>query len=582
MHRFAALYDSIDATTSTHAKVAAMVRYFRNVEPADAAWAVSILAGGRIKRLIGAAVLRRWVAEESGLSQWLVDECRATAGDFAETASILCGQGPVEGTGRASTRSPFRAIEALAAARPSSVQGMLFAAHGEPALGLDDGPVHVVRPGDTLATVMATLQRLRSAPEGRQRLVVTGAWRSLPRLESFVFTKLITGALRVGVSRTLVERALAEIAGVSGAVVAHRLAGDWTPSVGGYAALIAGEDASLGAADLALQPFPFFLASPLEDDASTLGPIDQWLLEWKWDGIRAQLLRRVDGVALWSRGDELLTDRFPELREAARVLPPGLVLDGEVVAWRDGRPLPFTVLQRRIGRTNVSRRALAEAPTAFMAFDLLAIGGADVRERPLRERRARLDGLLADIHPRLVVSPRVEAADWVVAAALRAESRGRGVEGLVLKSLDSPYRAGRRRGEWWKWKVDPFTIDAVLVHAQPGSGRRANLLTDYTFALWRDGELVPFAKAYSGLSDEEIRELDAWIRTHTLDRFGPVRSVEPVHVFELGFEAVQRSARHRSGVAVRFPRMLRWRRDKPAAEADALEALLRRAAEAHP
>jgi DNA ligase-1 len=297
------------------------------------------------------------------------------------------------------------------------------------------------------------------------------------------------------------------------------------------------------------------------------------MIEWKWDGIRAQLVRRGGQVHLWSRGEELITHRFPEIAAAATHLPDGTVLDGEVLAYRDGAPLLFSALQQRIGRQKQVAQMVRAVPVVFMTYDVLEDRGTDIRPLPLEERRQRLRALLDRDSAAGVIrmSPLIEAASWDALAELRTESRSRGVEGMMLKRRSSPYGVGRKKGDWWKWKIDPYTIDAVLIYAQPGSGRRASLLTDYTFAVWDGGELVPIAKAYSGLSNEEIDEMDRWIRRHTRERFGPVRHVEPTHVFELGFEGIARSSRHRSGIAVRFPRMLRWRRDKKPEEADTLD-----------
>ena len=322
------------------------------------------------------------------------------------------------------------------------------------------------------------------------------------------------------------------------------------------------------------RPYPFFLASPLEEPVAALGPREDWIAEWKWDGIRAQIVRRAGAAHLWSRGEELITHRFPEIAAAATRLPDGTVLDGEVLGFRDGRPLPFSALQQRIGRRKQVAQMVRAVPAVFMAYDLLEDEGIDVRDRPMDDRRRMLERHAA-IPGVLRTSGVVTAASWSELAAVRSESRTRGVEGLMLKRRSSLYGVGRRRGDWWKWKIDPYTIDAVLIYAQPGSGRRASLLTDYTFGVWHEGELVPIAKAYSGLSNGEIAELDKWIRRHTRERFGPVRHVEPVHVFELGFEGIAASSRHRSGVAVRFPRMLRWRTDKQAEEADTLDRVRR-------
>jgi DNA ligase-1 len=346
--------------------------------------------------------------------------------------------------------------------------------------------------------------------------------------------------------------------------------GDWTPTAEWYTAVLSHEQSDEDRS----RPYPFYLASPLDADPSVLGDPADWLIEWKWDGIRAQLVRRGGTVHLWSRGEELITHRFPEIAAAATRLPEGTVLDGEVLAFRDGVPLPFSALQQRIGRQKQVAQMARAVPVVFMAYDILEDEGVDVRAQPLVDRRERLRTRL-ESEGVLRVSPTLEAADWTALGDQRADSRSRGVEGLMMKRRTSPYGVGRKRGDWWKWKIDPYTIDAVLIYAQPGSGRRASLLTDYTFGVWDGEELVPIAKAYSGLSNDEIDEMDKWIRRHTRERFGPVRHVEPTHVFELGFEGIARSARHRAGIAVRFPRMLRWRRDKKPADADTLETVRR-------
>jgi DNA ligase-1 len=387
-----------------------------------------------------------------------------------------------------------------------------------------------------------------------------------------VLNKLLTGEFRVGVAQTLVIRGLADAVGSEPTTVAARLMGDWTPSADWFATIASGPDAARDADPS--QPYPFYLASPLEGEPASLGDRGDWLVEWKWDGIRAQLVRRAGQAWLWSRGEELITPRFPEIAAAATHLPDGTVLDGEILAFRDDRPMPFSALQQRIGRQRQLAQIMRAVPVVLVVYDVLEHQGVDVRAEPLAQRRAILlelirgDGLLR-------LSEEVVAPAWAGLAQLRLESRARGVEGFILKRRDSTYGVGRRKGAWWKWKIDPLTVDAVLIYAQPGNGRRASLLTDYTFGVWHERELVPIAKAYSGLSNAEIDELDAWIRRHTRERHGPVRAVEPVQVFELGFEAIAPSSRHKSGLAVRFPRMLRWRKDKPASEADTLETLRR-------
>jgi len=526
MRRFAALYDALDATTSTNAKVAAMQAYFATAPPADAAWALFFLTGQRLRRLIAPRLLAAWGCERARVPGWLFEESFGVAGDLAETIALLLD---TEREGRS--------------------------APGEPP-ALSD-------------LIERRLLPLRDAPEERKRAEVLELWNSLDRREIFLLDKLLTGELRVGVSGTLAIRAVAQHAGLPPATVAHRLMGTWQPSAAAFEALVAPED---GASDVS-RPYPFFLASQLEDPPESLGDPAGWLVEWKWDGIRAQIVRRGGGAFLWSRGEELITDRFPDLTAVWAALPEGTVLDGEVLAFASGLPMPFSLLQRRIGRQKLSPEILESAPAAFMAYDLLELDGADRRSWPLQARRERLEALVRGRSERLSLSEAIAGKSWEELRALRAQARERGVEGLMLKRRDSPYRHGRPRGEWWKWKIDPYAIDAVLVYAQPGHGRRATLMTDLTFALWDKGELVPVAKAYSGLTDEEIDQLDRWIRQHTVERFGPVRAVEPAHVFELHFEGIAGSARHRSGVAVRFPRIARWRTDKKPEDANTLDDL---------
>lgn len=526
MKRFSALYEALDSTTSTNAKVEAMARYFTGAPPADAAWAAWFLSGRRLKRLVGPAELRRWLAAAAGLPGWLVEESYAAVGDLAETVSLL-----VAGRGAARGADPGLA---------GWVEGRLL-----PLAGLDE-------------------------PQRQAR--VTGWWRELPPESAFLVTKLLTGALRVGVSQGLVARAVSEATGVPRPVVLHRMMGDWTPSAASWAALA---DADTHREDDS-RPYPFFLASPLdvpegELPDGALGEPGAWQAEWKWDGIRAQIVRRGD-VYLWSRGEELVTARFPEVAAAARDLPEGTALDGELLAWREG-VLPFAALQRRLGRKRVPARLLAEVPVVFVAYDLLEEAGDDLRGRPLDERRRRLEALAARHPGAMRISPLVEGDDWRDLAAARDQSRRRRVEGLMLKRRDSAYGVGRKRGAWWKWKVAPWTVDAVMLYAQAGHGRRATLYTDYTFAVKNGEALVPVAKAYSGLDDAEIAELDRWIRRNTLERFGPVRAVRPEQVFELAFEGIAPSSRHKSGIALRFPRILRWRRDLGAADADTLDDL---------
>jgi DNA ligase-1 len=527
MRQFAALFDAIDRTTSTNAKVAALEAYFRAAPPGDAAWAVFFLTGRRLKRLLPSALLAGWAQALSGIPDWLFRESYGAVGDFAELIALV--------------------LDPVAASTPRDEADL------------------------PLATwVSERILPLRGADDNARQERLTTWWLGLSRTERFVLNKLVTGEFRVGVQQTLVIRAIAQAAGLDQTTVAARLMGDWTPSAEWFTAVTVKGTTTSDAS----QPYPFFLASALEGAPDALGPLDEWLVEWKWDGIRAQLVRRAGQVWLWSRGEELITMRFPEISAAATHLPEGTVLDGEVLAFQGGRPMPFSALQQRIGRQRQLAQIMRAVPAAFTAFDVLEREGTDIRERPLRERRKHLERLVAG-EGVLRLSQAVAAPDWTALATLRGESRARGVEGFVLKRWSSGYGAGRKRGDWWKWKIGPLTIDAVLIYAQPGNGRRASLLTDYTFGVWHAGQIVPVAKAYSGLSNAEIEQVDRWIRRHTRERHGPVRVVEPVLVFELGFEGIARSSRHRSGIAVRFPRMLRWRNDKTAAEADTLETLQR-------
>jgi DNA ligase-1 len=520
MRAFAELYTALDETTKTNEKVGALARYLAAAAPEDAAWAVNFLIGRRPKRLLESRKLAQWAIEEAGVPDWLFGECYHAVGDFAETIALL--------------------LPPAASSSPLSLRHW----------------------------VEERLLPLRDASDETRRAWLLQAWREMDERQRFTWNKLITGEFRVGVSQSLVVRAIAEVSGISTEVIAHRLMGEWQPTPEFWEQLVEPETRD---ADVS-RPYPFFLAYPLETEVEELGEIGEWQVEWKWDGIRAQLIRRRRQTFLWSRGEDLITGRFPELEALGALLPDGTVIDGEVLPWKAGAPLPFAQMQRRIGRKVLGPKILADVPVVLIGYDLLESNGEDVRERPLAWRRERLEQI-APRQSALVLSPLVEAAGWESLKELRQESRARKVEGFMLKRRVSPYRVGRKRGDWWKWKVQPYSIDAVLIYAQPGNGRRASLFTDYTFGVWDSGKLVPFAKAYSGLTDEEIREVDAFVRRNTIEKFGPVHSVKPELVFELAFEGIQHSARHRSGIAVRFPRMARWRHDKKAEEADSIDTI---------
>ena len=524
MKRFAELFAAIDQSTKTTVKVAALADYFSDAPEADKLWTVALFSGRRPKRAVTTTRLREWASEAADVPLWLFEESYAIVGDLAETISLVLPPNPTQ----------------------------------------DDRP---------LSHWIGALRQLRDMEEAERKAFVLDCWRVLGGTERFLFNKLITGGFRVGVSQKLMTRALAQATGKPEAELAHRLMGNWHPDEVNWHALIEAEDASADAS----RPYPFYLAYALEAEPETLGDPRDWRAEWKWDGIRGQLILRDGDYFVWSRGEELMTDRFPELARAIDHLPPGTVLDGELLVWLPGADAPssFNALQARIGRKTVPRKLLKDAPVVLHAYDLLEWQGQDIRDRPFAERRALLEEACADLPPEAAVrlSPQHAFDDWSALADLRLTARAAQAEGLMLKRADSPYLAGRKKGDWWKWKLDPLTIDAVMIYAQSGSGRRANLFTDFTFAVWNGNDLVPFTKAYSGLTDAEFRKITAWVRKNTEERYGPVRKVKPHHVFEIAFEGIQASPRHKSGVALRFPRMARWRHDKPLQEANTLDDL---------
>ncbi len=594
MQQFAQLYTRLDATTSTNDKLAAMQDYFAATPPEDAAWALYFLAGGKPRQAVRTSQLKALAREAAGIEEWLFDECYQAVGDLAETIAYVVPNAPPQ--------------------------------HVEMGAGSDNISVDNTATQDALpvglAQWMQRLSALRGMDEQAQAVLIRNYWRALDAQGRFLMVKLIGGGFRVGVSKLLVTRALAAHAGLDAKVMAQRLMGyldaKQQPSAAKYIAACAEDTSVTGHNDVKnTLPYPFFLAHalPPEHSAHTpalqaqLGDIAQWQAEWKYDGIRAQIVKRTidttSQVAIWSRGEELMTERFPEIEAMAQSLPDGTVLDGEILVVKDGQVASFNLLQQRIGRKTLTKKVLADAPVGFMAYDLLELDGQDLRSQPQHARRAALAQLLA-AHSQWLMSPVVPSTSWDDLAAARTQSRARGVEGLMLKRLDAAYGVGRTKadGLWLKWKIDPLSVDCVLIYAQAGHGRRASVYTDYTFAVWNrtphdaaeaqavisaiqarvpappltDGsaaplQLVAFAKAYSGLTDEEFKTVDAVIRKTTLEKFGPVRSVKPSLVFELGFEGINTSPRHKSGIAVRFPRMLRIRFDKPLHEANTLEDL---------
>jgi DNA ligase-1 len=525
MKALAKLFTAIDQTTSTNEKIDALVSYFNRAPAEDAIWCIALLTGRRPKRVIKTGELWTWAEELSKIPQWLFTESYSIVGDLAETITLLL-------------------------------------------------PSHTNTSEYSLHKVMEDMASLQDRSETERKEYVTGMWLQLNKHELFVFNKLITGGFRMGVSDKIVIKALAKHFNIDENIVAHRLTGSWQPQNNSPQKLLKEENA----ADNISRPYPFYLAYPLEVSPAELGDINDWYVEYKYDGIRGQIIVRDNQLFVWSRGEDLLTEKFVEFHELVHMLPNGTVLDGEILPRKDNKFLSFNAMQTRIGRKNITKKAREEAPLVMVCYDILEHNGVDIRHLSLQERRSILENLLQLTRANypdvpLMISPLVVKDSWEEIIEVRSASRDASVEGLMLKNKHSVYKTGRRRGDWWKWKIDPLSIDGVLIYAQRGHGRRADLYTDFTFAVWDGDELVPFAKAYSGLTDKEMAEVDAWIKKNTKEKFGPVRSVTPTLVFEIGFEGINTSSRHKSGIALRFPRILRWRKDKTARDANTREDL---------
>lgn len=572
MKHFAQLIKTLDSTNKTNIKVQALADYFKIASDTDKVWTIAILSHRRPPRPVNTTLLREWASELSNIPLWLFEESYHIVGDLAETIALVIPADPV------STQK-------------------------------------------SLTQFLEEMIVLKKKTDNEKKAYLYENWKVLDYYERFVFTKLITGSFRIGVSQKLMTRALAKATEIDEDILAYKLMGNWNPDTISFQELILEKNES----DYLSKPYPFYLAYAIEGVVHNLGDVNDWSAEHKWDGIRSQVILRNDEIFVWSRGEELVTDKYPEFHEFIGVIPNGTVIDGEILPYPKGEIGTFNDLQKRIGRKTVSKNLLAKVPVILKAYDLLEWEGEDIRELVFIERRELLEKLFLWVTERRLLS-RVEEArgsdtpagpeglegleglektvggatarlsrqpsvavpihlsetvhftSWEEAVKERERSREVHSEGLMLKRKDSPYLVGRKKGDWWKWKVDPLTIDAVLTYAMRGHGRRSNLFTDYTFALWdekEDGEkeLVTFAKAYSGLTDAEFRKVDNWIKRNTLERFGPVRSVTPHHVFEIAFEGIALSKRHKSGVATRFPRILRWRQDKKIEEANTLSDL---------
>ncbi|HEV8083370.1 MAG TPA: ATP-dependent DNA ligase [Chitinophagaceae bacterium] len=520
---FAQLVSELSTSTKTNDKLQSLVDYFATAPDDDKVWVIAIFSGRRPRRTVNSRLMRDWCAEITNYPSWLFEECYHTVGDLAETLALLL---------------------------PETKQSDQI--------------------NKSLSHYLETFISIEKQDESIRKKFILDSWDQMNHDERFVFNKLITGSFRIGVSQKTIVNALAKTVDLSASVIAHRISGNWDPVTTSFNDLLS-ESASIS--DFS-KPYPFYLAYALEEEASTLGSPAEWQAEWKWDGIRGQVIKRNNELFVWSRGEELMTDKFPEYFILKDLLPDGVVIDGEIIPAVDGKPLPFAILQTRIGRKNIGKKQLLEAPICFFAYDLLEYNYEDWREKTLAERRNKLESIVSPIKNNAIqISEIIFFTSWNELSELRKNSREMNSEGIMLKRKDSNYKVGRKRGDWWKWKIDPLTIDCVMIYAQKGSGRRSNLYTDYTFAVKDGDKLVSFTKAYSGLTDKEFAQVDNFVKRNSIEKFGPVRTVKPELVFEIAFEGIAASNRHKSGVALRFPRMSRWRKDKTIDEINTIEDL---------
>ncbi len=528
MKQFAALVYTLGTSTKTNEKLQVLQDYFISAPAKDMVWVIAVFSGRRPKRIVNSTFLKSLCIEKCNIPSWLFEECYHTVGDLGETIALLLPE-----------------------------------------------PLEINASEKTLSYYLEHFISILKEPDDIKRNFILESWQQMDSNEKFVFNKLITGGFRIGVSQTIMVKALAKTKDVSPSIIAHRISGNWDPATTTAEDLLSENSSTIDHS----KPYPFYLSYAVEDDPAALGDISEWTAEWKWDGIRGQIIKRNNELFVWSRGEELMTEKFPEYNEFAAALPGGLVLDGEIIclditASPQIKPLPFASVQTRIGRKTITKKQLTEAPVGFIAYDILEYEGNDLRDTPFIERRSLLEKIITGIgNPLLLISPTLKAADWQELHVSRAGSREKGSEGLMLKRNNSAYGSGRKKGDWWKWKIDALTIDAVMIYAQKGHGRRSNLYTDYTFAIKDGDKLVSFAKAYSGLTDKEFAQVDAFVKRNSIEKFGPVRTVKPELVFEIAFEGIAASNRHKSGVALRFPRISRWRKDKKVEEINTLEEL---------
>lgn len=522
MKRFSELIQQLETSNKTNDKIAALVDYFSNADDRDKTYVIAMFTGKKPKRPVNTALLRTWATELSGIPPWLFQESYSSVGDLSETIALVL----------------------------------------PPPEQVTDRKLH---------EWITDLAALNGKTDEEKKAFILYAWNSLDTPQRFIFNKLISGNFRIGVSHKMLVNALAKQSDTDSNKIMHSIMGKWQPEETTYEALIEG---ALVNTDNSW-PYPFCLAYALETQPEELGAESDWQAEWKWDGIRGQIVKRNGELFIWSRGEELVTDQFPELHFLKDELEDGTVLDGEILSIKDGNVQVFSILQQRLNRKTINKSQLNDAPVGFYIYDLLEYKTQDIREKTMAERRALLEGIVSALQTKDValLSPVIEFNTWEELAETRQRSRDMNSEGIMLKRLDSLYHSGRKRGDWWKWKINPYTVDTVLIYAQKGSGRRANFYTDYTFAV-RDGEkLITVAKAYSGLTDKEIKEVDAFVKRNAVEKFGPVRTVKPELVFEIAFEGIAESKRHKAGLALRFPRILRWRKDKKAEEINTLEDL---------